>query len=70
AGLASSIASGISTAMPWIAGGLAIDSLLGGGITKAIGGLFGSKSRGPSFDLMTTHQDPSTIFEDVQHGVT
>ncbi|MGV2930134.1 EF-hand domain-containing protein [Vreelandella venusta] len=70
AGLASSIASGISTAMPWIAGGLAIDSLLGGGITKAIGGLFGSKSRGPSFDLMTTHQDPNTIFEDVQHGVT
>lgn len=41
AGLASSIASGISTAMPWIAGGLAIDSLLGGGITKAISGLFG-----------------------------
>ncbi|UTD55968.1 phage tail tape measure protein [Halomonas sp. MS1] len=69
-GLASSIASGISTAMPWIAGGLAIDSLLGGGITKVIGGLFGSKSRGPSFDLMTTHQDPNTIFEDVQHGVS
>lgn len=70
AGLASSIAAGISTAMPWIAGGLAIDSLLGGGITKAISGLFGGKSRGPSFDLMTTHQDPNTIFEDVQHGVT
>ena len=70
AGLASSIAAGISTAMPWIAGGLAIDSLLGGGITKAISGLFGSKSRGPSFDLMTTNQDPRTIFEDVQHGVT
>ncbi|UQI41940.1 EF-hand domain-containing protein [Vreelandella venusta] len=74
AGLASSIASGISTAMPWVAGGLAIDSMLGlgitDGITKAIGGLFGSKSRGPSFDLMTTHQDPNTIFEDVQHGVT
>ncbi|MGQ7286001.1 phage tail length tape measure family protein [Vreelandella venusta] len=70
AGLASSIASGISTAMPWIAGGLAIDSLLGGGITKAISGLFGSKSRGPSFDLMTTSQDPRTIFEDVQHGVS
>ncbi|UQI38783.1 phage tail tape measure protein [Vreelandella venusta] len=70
AGLASSIAAGISTAMPWIAGGLAIDSLLGGGITKAISGLFGGKSRGPSFDLMTTNQDPRTIFEDVQHGVT
>ncbi|WP_438454917.1 hypothetical protein [Vreelandella venusta] len=70
AGLASSIATGISTAMPWIAGGLAIDSLLGGGITKAISGLFGGKSRGPSFDLMTTNQDPRTIFEDVQHGVT
>ncbi|ASK18372.1 EF-hand domain-containing protein [Halomonas sp. N3-2A] len=70
AGLASSIAAGISTAMPWIAGGLAIDSLLGGGITKAISGLFGGKSRGPSFDLMTTNQDPRTIFEDVQHGVS
>ncbi|WP_417788393.1 phage tail tape measure protein [Stutzerimonas xanthomarina] len=70
AGLASSIAAGISTAMPWIAGGLAIDSLLGGGITKAISGLFGGKSRGPSFDLMTTNQDSRTIFEDVQHGVT
>ena len=69
-GIMSSITAGVSAAMPWIAGGLAIDSLLGGGITKAISGLFGGKSRGPSFDLMTTNQDPRTIFEDVQHGVT
>ncbi|MGO2009227.1 MAG: hypothetical protein ACTH24_14270, partial [Vreelandella alkaliphila] len=74
AGLASSITAGVSAAMPWIAGGLAIDNILGlgitDGITKAFGGLFGSKSRGPSFDLMTTDRDPNTIFEDVQHGVT
>ncbi|UTD54913.1 EF-hand domain-containing protein [Halomonas sp. MS1] len=30
----------------------------------------GGRSRGPSFDLMTTDRDPNTIFEDVQHGVT
>lgn len=29
----------------------------------------GGRSRGPSFDLMTTDRDPNTIFEDVQHGV-
>ncbi|MDW0361057.1 EF-hand domain-containing protein [Halomonas venusta] len=40
-GIMSSITAGVSAAMPWIAGGLAIDSLLGGGITKAIGKLFG-----------------------------
>lgn len=68
-GIMSSITAGVSAAMPWIAGGLAIDSLLGGGITKAISGLFGGKSRGPSFDLMTTDQDPNRVFEDVQHGV-
>lgn len=42
-GIMSSITAGVSAAMPWIAGGLAIDSLLGGGITKAIGSLFGGK---------------------------
>lgn|GEM_PF-2099869 len=68
-GIMSSITAGVSAAMPWIAGGLAIDSLLGGGITKAISGLFGGRSRGPSFDLMTTDQDPNRVFEDVQHGV-
>ncbi|ATH77803.1 hypothetical protein CLM76_09445 [Vreelandella venusta] len=40
-GIMSSITAGVSAAMPWIAGGLALDSLLGGGITKAIGGIFG-----------------------------
>ncbi|WP_438454704.1 hypothetical protein [Vreelandella venusta] len=68
-GIMSSITAGVSAAMPWIAGGLAIDSLLGGGITKAISSIFGSRSRGPSFDLMTTDQDPNRVFEDVQHGV-
>jgi TP901 family phage tail tape measure protein len=46
AGLMSSITSGISAAMPWLAGGFAIDNILGlgitDGITKALSGLFGS----------------------------
>ena len=46
-GLASSITSGISAAMPWLAGGALVDNVLGlgivDGITDAIGGLFGSK---------------------------
>ncbi|MDN3561727.1 hypothetical protein [Vreelandella neptunia] len=46
AGLMSSITSGISAAMPWLAGGFAIDNVLGlgitDGITKALGSLFGS----------------------------
>lgn len=45
-GIASSITSGISAAMPWLAGGFAIDNILGlgitDGITKALSGLFGS----------------------------
>ncbi|WP_404463096.1 phage tail tape measure protein [Vreelandella aquamarina] len=46
-GIMSSITAGVSAAMPWIAGGLAIDSLLGGGITKAISGLFGGGKTNP-----------------------
>lgn len=37
AGIMSSITAGVSAAMPWIAGGLAIDGLLGGSISKGIG---------------------------------
>ncbi|MCC5904088.1 MAG: tape measure protein [Halomonas sp.] len=58
-GIMSSITAGVSAAMPWIAGGLAIDSLIGGGITKAISSLFGS-SRAPQLALATTasHSGP------------
>lgn len=51
-GIMSSITAGVSAAMPWIAGGLAIDSLLGGGITKAISGLFGDETT-PRLNIST-----------------
>ncbi|WP_252109006.1 MULTISPECIES: phage tail tape measure protein [unclassified Halomonas] len=52
AGIMSSITAGVSAAMPWIAGGLAIDSLLGGKITGAISGLFGSETK-PRLNVST-----------------
>lgn len=51
-GIMSSITAGVSAAMPWIAGGLAIDSLLGGGISKAISGLFGDETT-PRLNIST-----------------
>jgi TP901 family phage tail tape measure protein len=41
-GIMSSITAGVSAAMPWIAGGLAIDGLLGGSISKGISGAISS----------------------------
>lgn len=56
-GIMSAITSGVSAAMPWIAGGLAIDSLLGGGITKAIGSLFGGGKTNPHLNIDTRATD-------------
>ncbi|MCG7589670.1 MULTISPECIES: EF-hand domain-containing protein [unclassified Halomonas] len=56
-GIMSSITAGVSAAMPWIAGGLAIDSLLGGGITKAISGLFGGGKTNPHLNIDTRAND-------------
>lgn len=56
-GIMSAITSGVSAAMPWIAGGLAIDSLLGGGITKAISGLFGGGKTNPHLNIDTRATD-------------
>ena len=72
-GIMSSITAGVSAAMPWIAGGLAIDSLLGGGITKAISGLFGGSKTAPKFELATVGQDVDPtrhgLFENYGEGV-
>ena len=70
-GIMSAITSGVSAAMPWIAGGLAVDSLLGGGITKAISGLFGGGKTAPKFELITTDSNTKGhgVFEDYGSGV-
>jgi len=72
-GIMSSITAGVSAAMPWIAGGLAIDSLLGGGITKAISGLFGGGKTAPKFELATVGRDVDPtrhgLFENYGEGV-
>ncbi|RUR52686.1 tape measure protein [Vreelandella populi] len=57
AGIMSSITAGVSAAMPWIAGGLAIDGLLGGSITKAISGLFGGSKTNPHLNIDTRAND-------------
>lgn len=74
ASLMSSITSGISAAMPWLAGGFAIDNILGlgitDGITKAISGLFGGSPTKFSGRFGTTStNDPSQYMGSGKDGV-
>ena len=74
-GLMSSITSGISAAMPWLAGGALIDNVLGlgivDGIVGAVSSLFGGGKTAPKFELATVNADTPGhgVFEDYGSGV-